>query len=60
MLAFRGTAGRLQGKAYVDGKLACEAVVTCRLLSRAAGAKGDAAEGPGPDTPVKLSPAAPA
>ena len=36
VLAFRGTAGRLQGKAYVDGKVACEAVVTCRLLSRAA------------------------
>ncbi len=34
VLAFRGTAGRLQGKAYVDGKLACEAVVTCRLLNR--------------------------
>ena len=34
VLAFRGTAGRLQGKAYVDGKLACEAVVTCRLLTR--------------------------
>lgn len=35
VLAFRGTAGRLQGKAFVDGKLACEAVVTCRLLNRA-------------------------
>src|ERR1700757_4052999 len=34
VFAFRGTAGRLQGKAYVDGKLACEAVVTCRLLPR--------------------------
>jgi 3-hydroxyacyl-[acyl-carrier-protein] dehydratase len=34
VLAYRGTAGRLQGKAYVDSKLACEAVVTCRLLNR--------------------------
>lgn len=34
VLAFRKTAGRLEGKAYVDGKLACEGVVTCRLLSR--------------------------
>ena len=34
VLAYRGIAGRLQGKAYVDGKLACEAVVTCRLLTR--------------------------
>ena len=37
----RGRSSRLpwdrrtpQGKAYVDGKLACEAVVTCRLLNR--------------------------
>ena len=37
VLAFRGTAGRLQGKAYVDGKLACEAVVTCRLVDRRRG-----------------------
>jgi 3-hydroxyacyl-[acyl-carrier-protein] dehydratase len=34
VLAFRGTAGRLQGKAYVENKLVCEAVVTCRLLPR--------------------------
>jgi 3-hydroxyacyl-[acyl-carrier-protein] dehydratase len=34
VLAYRGTAGRLQGKAFIDGKLACEAVVTCRLLNR--------------------------
>jgi 3-hydroxyacyl-[acyl-carrier-protein] dehydratase len=41
VLAFRGTAGRLQGKAYVDGKLACEAVVTCRLLNRRPATTGD-------------------
>ena len=44
VLAYRGTAGRLQGKAYVDGKLACEAVVTCRLLDRRPGASSKAAE----------------
>jgi len=44
VLAFRGTAGRLEGKAYVDGKVACEAVVTCRLLPRKAGGKGAAPE----------------
>ncbi|MGA8875141.1 MAG: 3-hydroxyacyl-ACP dehydratase FabZ [Candidatus Korobacteraceae bacterium] len=42
VLAFRGTAGRLQGKAYVDGKLACEAVVTCRLLNRRPAASPEA------------------
>ena len=34
VLAWRGSAGRMQGKAYLDGKLACEAVITCRLLDR--------------------------
>lgn len=43
VLAYRGTAGRLQGKAYVDGKLACEAVVTCRLLDRKPGQSAEAA-----------------
>ena len=47
VLAYRGTAGRLQGKAYVDGKLACEAVVTCRLLPRKPGDKTPEAGPPG-------------
>jgi 3-hydroxyacyl-[acyl-carrier-protein] dehydratase len=34
VLAWRGTAGRMQGKAYLDSKLACEAIITCRLLDR--------------------------
>jgi len=34
VLVWRGSAGRMQGKAYLDGKLACEAVITCRLLDR--------------------------
>jgi 3-hydroxyacyl-[acyl-carrier-protein] dehydratase len=36
VVAWRGTAGRMQGKAYIGEKLACEAIVTCRLLNRAA------------------------
>jgi 3-hydroxyacyl-[acyl-carrier-protein] dehydratase len=44
VLAYRGIAGRLEGKAYVDGKLACEAVVTCRLLPRKPAEKSEAAE----------------
>jgi 3-hydroxyacyl-[acyl-carrier-protein] dehydratase len=35
VLVWRGTAGRMQGKAYVNDKLACEAIITCRLLDRA-------------------------
>jgi len=34
VLVWRGTAGRMQGKAYVGDKLACEAIITCRLLDR--------------------------
>jgi 3-hydroxyacyl-[acyl-carrier-protein] dehydratase len=43
--AWRITAARLEGKAYVDGKVACEATVTCRLVPRRIGA--ESAETPG-------------
>jgi 3-hydroxyacyl-[acyl-carrier-protein] dehydratase len=36
--AWRKTAARLEGKAYVDGKVAAESTVTCRLVLRATGA----------------------
>lgn len=39
VLAWRKTAVRMEGKAYVDGKLACEAIVTCRLVPRNRGAQ---------------------
>jgi 3-hydroxyacyl-[acyl-carrier-protein] dehydratase len=35
--AWRITAARLEGKAYVDGKVAAEATVTCRLVPRNVG-----------------------
>src|SRR5271169_5651644 len=35
--AWRMTAARLEGKAYVDGKVAAEATVTCRLVPRSVG-----------------------
>ncbi len=38
VLAWRKTAARLEGKAYVGDILAAEAVVTCRLVPRAMGA----------------------
>ncbi|MFY9662663.1 MAG: 3-hydroxyacyl-ACP dehydratase FabZ [Terriglobales bacterium] len=45
--AWRMTAARLEGKAYVDGKVACEAIVTCRLVPRAlAAGKAEAASDP--------------
>jgi 3-hydroxyacyl-[acyl-carrier-protein] dehydratase len=43
--AWRITAGRLEGKAYVDGKVVCEATVTCRLVPRNVGAGSAEAAG---------------
>jgi 3-hydroxyacyl-[acyl-carrier-protein] dehydratase len=34
VLSFRPRAGRMEGKAYVDGKLACEATLTCAVVPR--------------------------
>ncbi len=34
VLVWRGNAGRMLGKAYLGDKVACEAVITCRLLDR--------------------------
>ncbi len=34
VIIWRTTAVKMQGKAFVDGKLACEAVVTCQLVPR--------------------------
>ena len=34
VLSFRSRGGRMQGKAYVDGKLACEATLTCAVVPR--------------------------
>jgi 3-hydroxyacyl-[acyl-carrier-protein] dehydratase len=45
VLVWRGNAGRMQGKAYVGDKVACEAVITCRLLDRRM-AKPEAAASP--------------
>ena len=42
MLSFRPRAGRIEGKAYVDGKLACEATLTCRVVPRARETGGEA------------------
>src|ERR1700747_1879979 len=42
--AWRTTAARLEGKAYVDGKVAAEATVTCRLVPRNSGASDVAVE----------------
>jgi 3-hydroxyacyl-[acyl-carrier-protein] dehydratase len=32
VIVWRGNAGKMEGKALVDGKLACEAVISCRII----------------------------
>jgi len=39
VLAMRSRAGRMEGKAFVDGKLACEATLTCQVVPRTREAK---------------------
>jgi 3-hydroxyacyl-[acyl-carrier-protein] dehydratase len=34
VLSFRPRLGRMEGKAFVDGKLACEATLTCSVVPR--------------------------
>ena len=50
VLAWRHTAVRMQGKAYVGEKLAAEAVVTCQLVARARAQAKSQAEAPGENT----------
>ncbi len=44
VLAFRTRAGRIEGKATVDGKLACEATLTCQVVPRSPQVKGGSDE----------------
>ena len=34
VLSWRSRGGRMQGRCFVDGKLACEAIITCQLIPR--------------------------
>jgi 3-hydroxyacyl-[acyl-carrier-protein] dehydratase len=44
VLSFRTRAGRILGRATVDGKLACEATLTCQVVPRVREARGAAPE----------------
>lgn len=46
VLSFRTRAGRILGKAYVDGKLACEATLTCQVVPRMPERRAHAPETP--------------
>jgi 3-hydroxyacyl-[acyl-carrier-protein] dehydratase len=45
VLSFRTRAGRIEGRAFVDGKVACEATLTCQVVPRNTQAKERAGEG---------------
>jgi 3-hydroxyacyl-[acyl-carrier-protein] dehydratase len=36
VLVWRRSAGKMEGKAYVDGKVACEATISCQVVSKGA------------------------
>lgn len=42
VLSFRTRAGKMVGKAYVDGKLACQATLTCMIVPRSREKKAEA------------------
>ena len=44
VLSFRSRAGRIEGRATVEGKLACEATLTCQVVPRNRPAKAGAEE----------------
>jgi 3-hydroxyacyl-[acyl-carrier-protein] dehydratase len=50
VLNWKPRATRLQGKAFVDGRLCCEAVITCQLVPRERRAAANGASAPAPET----------
>ena len=50
VLSFRTRAGRIHGRALVDGKLACEATLTCQVVLRVREPRAAA-----PDAPVEAA-----
>ena len=60
VLAFRSRAGRIEGRATVDGKMACEAILTCAVVTkeREQRAHGDAPAAPEAAAESAAAPAA--
>ena len=59
VVSFRSRAGKMAGKAYVDGKLACEATLTCMIVPRAPESKPDSKAEAGSSEAAPASAAAP-
>lgn len=58
VLSFRPRAGRIEGRATVDGKLACEATLTCQVVPRVREITPPAVEEPKTDAQVEAEAAA--
>jgi 3-hydroxyacyl-[acyl-carrier-protein] dehydratase len=54
VLSFRMRAGRIEGKALVNGKVACEATLTCQVVTRARETRAAASEPEVVTVPVTL------
>jgi hypothetical protein len=50
VLAWRRTAVRMGGKAFVNGKVVCEATISCQLVDRSRGRNSAAGGGAQSDT----------
>ena len=59
VLSFRTRAGRIQGRALVDGKLACEATLTCQVVPRVREARAAAQEAEQPAASAAVEVGAP-
>jgi 3-hydroxyacyl-[acyl-carrier-protein] dehydratase len=56
VLSFSKRGGRMQGNAYVDGKLVCEAIIRCQLVPRDRKSEAEKAAAPEKTVPEKLEP----
>ena len=52
VLSFRTRAGKIEGRATVDGKLACEATLTCAVVTRERERRAHEDGGEAPSAPV--------
>ena len=48
VISFRPRVGKMEGKAYIDGKVASEATLTCMIVPRKQESKGGVADGAAP------------
>jgi 3-hydroxyacyl-[acyl-carrier-protein] dehydratase len=46
VLAFKSRLGRMEAKAFVDGKLACQATLTCQIVPKVRETAPAASDGP--------------